>query len=100
MRLLLTMRLCIVLPLQANYLRVVVLLSVVALSACTTTPEPPKTLPDGFPLIAVGEWPDDGWKPFPMHTFAEQRKIRETNRHICEYTDKAECASIRAVLTR
>ena len=67
------------------------LLALLALSACTTPPEP-KTLPDGFPLVAVGIWPDDGWKPLPMHTGAEIREIRKRNKHICEYTNKGHCS--------
>ena len=60
----------------------------------TDHPKPQETLPDGFPLIAVGEWPDDGWKPPPMHTIAEQREIREHHSvHICELTNKGLCAN-------
>lgn len=67
-------------------------LSTLAVAACkTTSPAPVKTLPDGFPLIAVGEWPDDGWKPPPMHTAQEIRAIRARNKHICEYTNKGDC---------
>ena len=72
------------------------LILILLLTACTgTTPldyKPPPSLPDGFPLIAVGEWPDDGWKPPPMHTPAERLKIMQTSTHICDYTDKGDCA--------